>query len=348
MRKLKVAIDIPSGILICANDLRGLFPTGKDFYVNQMVGIKQTVEAYAKKGLFHAFCSASYPDIFQDGNKIVIGNMAQKDIADKRFKELQVKWLEERVKDRSIDKYEAEDYFHYDPKAEKWAKKVGCIDTELWWYSVADYNDFEKRGGIFDDDEMIKVAVEPGRYVLIYDLEYNDGGAFGVIKRSDEEIVFWKMPEEDAGAEILALLPEKFSAVKIVDTERPSGWSQKQWEQDGYAKKTIQSYIYVDRYFKDKKHSGYKMWGCLYDGEKECGIHDALVHDCIVTEEQLMDRQSMADMALMNFENERDRKEKIDEEWDKIQKELSDGEKEEIREEIKEKIKKLLAMELGE
>ena len=61
MSVVKVAIEIPSGKLVCANDLREEFPLERDddFDINETVGIKQTIEAYGKSKMFHGFVGNS-------------------------------------------------------------------------------------------------------------------------------------------------------------------------------------------------------------------------------------------------------------------------------------------------
>ena len=71
MQKVKVAINIPSGKLICGNDFRKQYPNAGGFYVNETVGIKQTIESYGKIGLFHGFCGNTCPTLFLNGNNSI-------------------------------------------------------------------------------------------------------------------------------------------------------------------------------------------------------------------------------------------------------------------------------------
>jgi len=286
MSIVKVAINIPSGKLICANDLREEFPLSgrEDFNVNETVGIKQTIEAYAKVGMFHGFCGNSCPGLYLDGNKLTIASLAYDDEKD------------EPIDDGSL------------------GKEVGSICTDLWWYSVADYDEFIARGGKVDKRWDTVVDVEPGRYVLTHNLERKDDWKeleiFATIERSDEEIVPWKLPEEGAAEEITKRLPQKYLTTKIIDVDPPKNADLKYWKERGYDKHTMRTWLAVetawkrltprDEYPSKYEKVGYKLWGHLFDGEEEIFIRDV-----IVNEEQIQDYDYMVKRAVDSFEEEK-------------------------------------------
>ena len=119
-------------------------------------------------------------------------------------------------------------------------KKVGEIVTDLWWYSLADYDDYVSRGG---DPKVEFINVDPGRYVLTHRL--NSSGwdktpcVYATLDRSDKAVHRWKLPEEGVADALLKMLPESLQSPK--------------------------NYIYVDEKFDhcEKKlvHSGYSIWG---------------------------------------------------------------------------------------
>jgi hypothetical protein len=60
-------LAVPSGELICANNLREPFPD-VDYYVNHHIGIKNTVRDYAKFGMYHPFVGNSCPSVVKRKN----------------------------------------------------------------------------------------------------------------------------------------------------------------------------------------------------------------------------------------------------------------------------------------
>lgn len=60
-------LAVPSGELICANDLRDAFPE-VSYYVNHHIGIKNTVRDYAKFGMYHPFVGNSCPSVVKRRN----------------------------------------------------------------------------------------------------------------------------------------------------------------------------------------------------------------------------------------------------------------------------------------
>lgn len=59
-------IAVPSGELLCGNDFRDLFPD-VEHYVNELKGIRDTIDDYCKMGMFHPYVGNSCP--FVEKNK---------------------------------------------------------------------------------------------------------------------------------------------------------------------------------------------------------------------------------------------------------------------------------------
>lgn len=314
MNIIKVAVNIPSGKLICANDLREEFalPEKENFDINESVGIKQTIEAYAKVGLFHGFCGNSCPGLYLDKNKLTIASLAYDEEKD------------ETIDDGSL------------------GKQIGLICSDLWWFSVADYDEFISRGGKVNEQWDSIVDVEPGRYVLTYDLDYKDNWKeleiFAIIERSDEEITPWKMPEEGAVEEIIKRLPSKYLASKVenIDPPKDATESQLKWYRDhGYNKRTVKTWLNIKTAWKNLPSTGtgehryekvgYKLFGHLFDSEENRII---IIQDIIVNAEQLRNYDYMAGKIIESLElkKESDIMDKEETDWLKSLPRGKDGE----------------------
>ncbi len=291
---VKVAINVPSGRLVFGNDFRREYPiNGSEFNINESVGIKQTIEAYAAAGMFHGFCGNSCPTVYKKNGTIYIASPEYN-----------------KKLNKSIN-----------PKL---GKEVGSICTDLWWYSVADYYDYVYRGGDIEGSDYIDIVdVKPGRYVLSHDLSYVEWPKkhiYATIKRSDEKIVPWKMPEEGAAEEVMKLLPPEYLVKKEIDIPPPNGADEdyiKYWKDEGHDKhiKTTRLYVKtaykkpkVDDYITPWKKIGYELWGNIFDGTNDQFIHVK------ATAEQIQNYKYMAKKAIEDF------KEVIEEE--RIHKEL--------------------------
>jgi hypothetical protein len=126
----KFSIDIPSGKMVVANDLRGLIKlTGDCGSVNQVKGCRDLTQAYAQAGLAHACVGNTCPSVYKNGSKFLIGS---------------------RRKDKS--------------KAFTGFKQVASICTDLWWYSIMDLDWFKQCAGRDPNEDEEIVSCEPGRY----------------------------------------------------------------------------------------------------------------------------------------------------------------------------------------
>jgi hypothetical protein len=144
--EVKVSIEVPSGKLLVGNDFRNEFPVkNDDFYVNELHEMARCTETYAEEGpMLHFFVGNSCPSIYRskdDPNKLICANPIYEEDGDE---------------DGEIEGYE---------------KTGSSVCTDLWWVSIADYDEAAKRGLTTDGPgwtENDVVEVEPGTYVLDY------------------------------------------------------------------------------------------------------------------------------------------------------------------------------------
>jgi hypothetical protein len=152
-------LNVPSGKMVFANDLRMWFQNHFDFNVNSDIGKLKTTESYAKVGMAHAFVGNSCPSIHQvDEVTLSISGRAYEK-GDSAYDAEVDDWVE-------LTKDQAE-------ALSPLGKEVGSICTDLWWYSVVDYDDFSRRflekGSKKEFLKYIKtscdvVSVKPGVY----------------------------------------------------------------------------------------------------------------------------------------------------------------------------------------
>lgn len=128
-------LNVPSGKLVVANDLRSIFPLpeGDSFSVNTPLGCREASHAYAANGLAHAFVGNTDPTVYkEEGDTYKIGR-----------------------------------------KLRKW-KPVASITTDLWWYSICDQEEFDRRCTRFSQDPKAfnhkVVSVKPGVYHFKHDV----------------------------------------------------------------------------------------------------------------------------------------------------------------------------------
>lgn len=157
-------INIPSGKIVVANDLRTWFPVNKDFDINKSIGIYATIMQYAEINLAHGFVGNSCPTVFKDGNSFRIGN-----------------WPED-IKDPDPD-----DKYASIPNPEQcpWGEDVASVTTDLWWYSICDFDDLISRAAHYTPDRNIHdylehwsryvLEVKPGVYRFRHDVESSRG-----------------------------------------------------------------------------------------------------------------------------------------------------------------------------
>jgi len=135
-------LNVPSGKILVANDLRRWFPLpegdGDIQSVNTVIGCRQTAQAYAAVGMSHAFVGNTCPGVFK--------------LADGSFKIANEPYDDADEKTRSA--FEGE--------------RVAGICTDLWWYSLCDSDEFDRRlkkfGGTRKDKSIETIDVKPGVY----------------------------------------------------------------------------------------------------------------------------------------------------------------------------------------
>jgi hypothetical protein len=135
-------LNVPSGKILVANDLRRWFPLPEGDpvdSVNTVDGCRKTAEAYAGIGLSHAYVGNTCPGVYK--------------LADGMFK---------------IASEPADDLKPY-PKFN--GERVAGVVTDLWWYSLCDVDEFERRAKKFGGSlkEILSwhtkvIDVKPGVY----------------------------------------------------------------------------------------------------------------------------------------------------------------------------------------
>lgn len=167
MENVSVELNIPSGKMVFANDLRRWFRIIGDFDVNNDIGVKLTTEAYEKVGMAHGFVGNSCPSVYKvDGRTLTISGTPSDEYYDEETDE-ELPALKE-LYDSQLPAGEA----------------VGGICTDLWWYSVVDFDDFRARfldmaGSEESFDAYIKdrcdvINVDPGVYQVVHNMRRRD------------------------------------------------------------------------------------------------------------------------------------------------------------------------------
>jgi hypothetical protein len=164
----------PSGMLVVANDLRGLAPVATDtFNVNTIYGCHQTTHAYVIAGMAHAFVGNTCPGVFKSrGHSYRIGYERRR------------------------------------------GNRVAGICTDLWWYSIIDADLYASRVAYFGDPcaSVQTVKVKPGVYKFThgYNRESDTFATFKWVRPCSVEPDTWlenfKSETLDAGACVAQLM----------------------------------------------------------------------------------------------------------------------------------------------
>lgn len=152
----KVELNVPSGQLFVANDLRQWFPIkGEDeFDIGRVIGMHRTTVAAAEGGMAHGFVGNSCPGVYREGTRLVVGG-----------------WPDEIPDPDKPDSY---DYIP-NPEACPWGERVAGVTTDLWWYSIVDFAEFKRRFAYYTPEEDFDAYVRdrgqvvdtpPGVYLL--------------------------------------------------------------------------------------------------------------------------------------------------------------------------------------
>jgi hypothetical protein len=126
---IEFELNVPSGKMVVGNDFRDSFVVCGDFNVNKTSEIAKTCHVYAEVGLAHAYVGNTCPGMFKvDDGSFVIGVGGKTNPV-------------------------------------KGSRRVAGICTDLWWYSIADYDEFVRRTGRQPDERTESVVnCRPGVY----------------------------------------------------------------------------------------------------------------------------------------------------------------------------------------
>jgi hypothetical protein len=125
-------LNVPSGKLAVANDLRRWFPSDGDYDINNSMGTHLTTLAYANVGMSHGFVGNTCPSIYRDGDHFVIGSYQEK------------LWDDETDEERD------------NPELCPWGDSVASVCTDLWWFSIVDFDEFLRRVPHYTPEEKIE------------------------------------------------------------------------------------------------------------------------------------------------------------------------------------------------
>ncbi len=197
-----MAIDIPSGQIAFADDLRFAYPISKHKESPQNADgplwQKIITEDYGEAGLFHGYVGNSCPSIHRYDNMLIIGNPSY-------------------------------DNKNWEARDDLPGKHVGSVCTDLWWYSIADHDDLaarmHKMGDNINDIRLGGIVkVKPGRYILRHYYPYfgksrikHDDGVkiYATLHRSDREIKPLKLPDEGLADLLMGRSDIEYACVKL-------------------------------------------------------------------------------------------------------------------------------------
>ena len=130
---LEFELNIPSGIMVVANDLREHFNVMGEYDIQTRMGCVKTSLAMAKIGCAHAYVGNSSPGLYQvDEDEFVVSSPDYHPTTDEPI--------------------------------EINGDLVASIDTRLWWYSIVDSGEYGRRGCEGHYDDATRVKVRPGVY----------------------------------------------------------------------------------------------------------------------------------------------------------------------------------------
>lgn len=146
-------LNVPSGKLVVANDLRTWFPADKDYDVNKLIGCHLQTMDYAAVGMSHGFVGNTCPSVYKDGDRFLVAN-----------------WPDEIEDPEKPGEYE----YIENPEKCPWGEAVASVVTDLWWYSIVDYDELVRRWEFYTPDGDFEkflgewhrhvVEVKPGVY----------------------------------------------------------------------------------------------------------------------------------------------------------------------------------------
>src|SRR6185436_16510539 len=170
VKEVTIELNIPSGVMVFANDLRKWFPVQFDYNVNRDAGILKTILAYEKVGMAHGFVGNTCPGVYQINNQRLSISAGCCDIGEETWDDEQQDYVP-MTENKAVEITPA-------------GNRVGSICTDLWWYSVVDYEDFKRRfldmgGSLKNFKRYIKnkcdvVGVQPGLYHFLHFFNVDD------------------------------------------------------------------------------------------------------------------------------------------------------------------------------
>lgn len=154
-------LNVPSGKIVFANDLREYYRVIGSHDIMSKEGLKATFDDYEKIGMIHYFVGNTCPEITQKDSKHLaiehvpfISNVEEEKLSDVDFE------LREKERDQQYEELNK--------------RSVGSIITDLWWFCAVDYDDLikhiEKDARDIESymKNMVVVDVTPG----VYEFEY--------------------------------------------------------------------------------------------------------------------------------------------------------------------------------
>lgn len=156
-----VELNVPSGRMVVANDLRDGFVVIGDYDINTEDGIRRTSKKYAETGMVFLYVGNTDPTLF-------------------------------RSKGRTFQFYVGRKVDGRNPVPG--SRAVANILTDLWWYCAVDYDEYVRRYG--KKPVGLVLNCEPGvyRFTHVYPLPSGDDGIYTYIQRNRpaESVVDYK------------------------------------------------------------------------------------------------------------------------------------------------------------
>lgn len=150
-----VLLNVPSGKIVFANDLRSLTLVEDNFDVNYTIGQVHTTKAYAEDGMAHVFVGNTCPGVYRTDEGLAV-----------------------QLHNGRYDENGNHIYPEEDDTIETVPESLGGICTDLWWYSAMDHDLFMARcaetGEDPEDFGFFTVEVEPGVYAFSDELADRD------------------------------------------------------------------------------------------------------------------------------------------------------------------------------
>ena len=176
----EVSLEISSGEIVFGDWLGNSFALDYQENLNCLSGRIKTTLDYGKNSLFHGCVGNSCPAIFYDKESGIIS------IANQAYENSQIK-----------------------------GDNVGCIITDLWWYSLADREEYIKRGG---SKKTNFFKVQPGTYLLKHFHYVNSDSekdvVYATISLSNKKPKNIALPEDKMQKTLTSILVKDFGLKK--------------------------------------------------------------------------------------------------------------------------------------